>query len=333
MKVFRAGILAALLVSIFLQIAGAADTDSQPKITFELRDGSRVMGTSVEDHFKFHSALLGDLKLLIKDIRSVECVSTNMAKLTTANGDALTVAFLESRFKIKTGFGKVELAADQVKRISVVNLSGVAAHDRLVLFWSGDGDTKRNVGTDPDTAASLDADGPVMVHNNPALVSMQETRQLTIEAWVRPRSIPNEFPVLLSKGGNQPPNAYGGYEIYLDCSGNHDLSFVSSDYDFSTYGGWINQHLGEWIHVAFTIDDRSKAACYYINGMPTNDGRKNGVTYDLNFATSNNLYIGSPDPASHPNRTRFDGEMRDVALYNRVLTAEEIRADFESKKP
>ncbi|HTB83244.1 MAG TPA: LamG domain-containing protein [Candidatus Sulfotelmatobacter sp.] len=333
MRILRAGILVAVLVSFFFQTAGAADTNPPPKLTFELRDGSRVAGTSVEGNFKFHSELLGDLKLAVKDIRSVECVSTNTAKLTTANSDVLTVAFLDARFKILTGFGKVELPADSVKRISVANLPVTTAQGGLVLFWSGNGDTKKNVGTDPDTVPSLNTDGPVMVRNNPALVSMQETRQLTFEAWIRPNSIPHEFPVLLCKGGNQPPKAYGGYELMLNQNADHDLSFISSSYDFATDGGWVNQHLGEWIHVAFTIDDKSKEAGFYVNGVPTNDGRNHGLSDDLNFDTSNNLYIGSPDPASHPNRARFDGDMRNVTLYNRVLTADEIRIDFETRKP
>jgi len=60
-------------------------------------------------NFKFHSALLGDLNLAVKDINSVECVSSNSAKLTTAKGDTLTVWFVNSEFGVKTGFGKVEL--------------------------------------------------------------------------------------------------------------------------------------------------------------------------------------------------------------------------------
>jgi hypothetical protein len=87
--------LCCVLVSVFCSgsLAGAfaADTNSPPRLTVELRDGSRVVGTCVEKFFKFHSALLGELKLEVQNIRSVECVSTNSAKLSTATGDSLTV--------------------------------------------------------------------------------------------------------------------------------------------------------------------------------------------------------------------------------------------------
>ena len=54
-----------------------------------------------------------------------------------------------------------------------------------------------------------------------------------------------------------------------------------------------------------------------------------GTRNDLNFDLQNNLYIGAPDPASNANRSRFDGEMRNLLLFNRALTAAEIREDYE----
>src|SRR5664279_5611803 len=81
-------------------IANPADTNPPPRLTVELRDGSRVVGDSVEKSFRFHSALLGGIKLDVKDIRSVEWGSTNSAKLTTVNGDTLTVSLLGSGLEI-----------------------------------------------------------------------------------------------------------------------------------------------------------------------------------------------------------------------------------------
>lgn len=79
-------------------------------------------------------------------------------------------------------------------------------------------------------------------------------------------------------------------------------------------GRWVNHHLGEWIHVAFTLDDNAKTAKFYVNGQPTNDEYDYGTfftaTTPLNFDLTNNLYVGMSDPASNPNRTTFDGAMR-----------------------
>lgn len=110
---------------LFTVAVSAADTNPPPRLTVELRDGSRVVGESVDKHFKFRSALLGDLKLAVKDIRTVECTATNSAKLTTVNGDTLTVAFLDAEIPLKTSFGKVELAANSIRKINISYSDGI----------------------------------------------------------------------------------------------------------------------------------------------------------------------------------------------------------------
>ncbi|HZF00676.1 MAG TPA: LamG domain-containing protein [Methylomirabilota bacterium] len=176
----------------------------------------------------------------------------------------------------------------------------------------------------------------IIVSNSPSLASMQQTHQLTFTVWIKPNSIPSEFPVLLSKGGNQSPGAYGGYEFLLNANGDNDLLFVSGGTEIVTHnanGRWINNHLGEWIHVAFTIDDQTKIAQFYINGQPTNDAFNEGTSDDINFDVPNNLYIGVPDPASNANRSKFDGTMQNLMLFNRALTAEEIQKIYQSTNP
>ena len=318
--------LKALCISAFIfqaaifTAACAADTNSPPRLTVELQDGSRLVGVSVGKIFEFQSALLGKIKLAVKDIRSVECVSTNSAKVTTANGDSLSVSFVNPQFAMKTGFGKVDLQVSSVRKISVAAARTGGVQEGLVMSWFVAGEKK---------------DGDIVVPSNPDLVSMQQTRQLTIEMWIKPNSIPNSmpyhFPVLLSKGGNNPGGAYGGYELMLNAVGDNDLVFESGGCEIMTSGAngrWINNHIGEWIHVAFTMDDRTKTAKFYANGKATNDAYSNGTRNDLNFDLPNSLYLGVPDPAANANRARFDGEMRDVKLFNRALSADEIHADF-----
>jgi hypothetical protein len=176
----------------------------------------------------------------------------------------------------------------------------------------------------------------VVVSDSPSLVSMQKTRQLTFAAWIKPNSIPREFPVILSKGGNQHPGAYGGYELLLNSNGDNDLVFESGNCEIFTReanGRWINNHLGEWIHVAFVIDAKTKTAKFYVNGQPTNDEYNSGTYDNINFDLPNDLYIGAPDPASNANRTNFDGAIRELMLFNRALSAKEIREMYLLTKP
>jgi hypothetical protein len=102
-----------------IAVVRAADTNLAPRLTIELRDGSKVVGTCADADIKFRSTLLGEIKLNIKDIRSMECTSTNSAKLITADGNTLIVWFLDSQIAVKTSFGEVALAVDSIRKFSV----------------------------------------------------------------------------------------------------------------------------------------------------------------------------------------------------------------------
>jgi len=176
----------------------------------------------------------------------------------------------------------------------------------------------------------------IAVSNSPSLVSMQDTHQLTLALWIKPNSIPSEFPVLISKGGNEQPGAYGGYELTLNANGGNDILFLSGGYYADTSaanGSLINNHLGEWIHVAFTIDTASQVAQFYVNGRAVTNFSSIGNISDVNFNVPNNLYIGTPDPAANANRSSFDGDMSQIMVFNRALSSGEIQKIFSSTKP
>jgi hypothetical protein len=173
----------------------------------------------------------------------------------------------------------------------------------------------------------------VFVPNSPSLVSMQQTRQFTFAAWIKPRSIPSEFPVILAKGGNWPPDAYGGYEITLNANGDNDLVFTSGQCVLTTFqanGQWINGHLNEWIHIAFTLDAATGTARFYVNGEETGDAFDYGTDrMNINFDVPNDLYIGVPDPGMHPNRAGYDGLIDELMVWNRALTPTEIQKVYQ----
>jgi len=176
----------------------------------------------------------------------------------------------------------------------------------------------------------------VVVQNSPSLVSMQDTHQLTLAIWIKPTSIRSEFPVLISKGGNEQPGAYGGYELILNASGDSDILFDSGSFMALTSGAngsLVNNHLGEWIHIAFTIDTVAQTAQFYVNGQAFAGTSTLGNFLDVNFNLPNNLYLGVPDPAANGNRASFDGDMRQILIYNQVLSPDEIQKIFTTTKP
>lgn len=150
-----------IIATIGISLAGyatAADTNPPPRLTLELRDGSRVVGTSAEKHFAFQSALLGEIKLTVKDIRTIDCTSTNLAKLTTTDGDVLSVGFVNSKLHINTAFGKVELPVASIRNLKISSMAQSVIFN--IDFGPGKGNTKQvgpaAVGNDGDFWNSVD---------------------------------------------------------------------------------------------------------------------------------------------------------------------------------
>jgi hypothetical protein len=98
-------------------------------------------------------------------------------------------------------------------------------------------------------------------------------------------------------------------------------------------GSLINNHLGEWIHIAFTIDTVAQTAQFYVNGQAVTNFSSIGSISDVNFDVPNNLYIGVPDPSANGNRASFDGDMGQIMIFNRTLSPDEITKIFSSNSP
>src|ERR1035438_7652131 len=70
----------------------ATNSPAELRLTVELQDGSRVVGKGGDENLLFKSDVLGEMKLPLAKIRSIECQPrTNSIKLTAANGDTLAV--------------------------------------------------------------------------------------------------------------------------------------------------------------------------------------------------------------------------------------------------
>jgi hypothetical protein len=134
--------------------------------------------------------------------------------------------------------------------LAVAAFAGAPVRNGLVLYFPTPNARVRDASNSKNNAEAQ----ALVVSNSISLTSMQQTHQLTYCVWINPASIPGEFPDLLSKGGNSQPGAYGGYEFSLNANGDHDVLFFSGLFQSHAETTFINTNLGQWIHVAFTID-------------------------------------------------------------------------------
>ena len=140
MKRLALGILgSALLICPQANAAAPATLPARPRLTLDLRDGSRLIGTSVDESFSFSSEVLGEIKLPLARIRSIELpANSNSAKVMTSNGDSLATQFTTKEIRLETAFANFRVPVDLVKRIGI-NSSNKAVRNRpgLVALWSG----------------------------------------------------------------------------------------------------------------------------------------------------------------------------------------------------
>jgi len=124
------GVLCAMAFCIHqAQVASASTNASGVQLTIELRDGSHVVGKSVEDTLSFHSATLGEAKLPWSGIRSIEYAGTNTsaARLTAAAGDAFAVTLAGDALRVETGFGQTEMPVKLIRSVKVGPSAGAHA--------------------------------------------------------------------------------------------------------------------------------------------------------------------------------------------------------------
>jgi len=334
--------LLGLLTFVFFSQVVLAGPAGSFQLTVELRDGSRVIGTSKDDRLAFDSATLGELKLPLEKIRSVEATGkTNQVRLTTALGDTLVVAFLSEDIRVKTTYGVVSLPVGLVKNLRVTTIGGVGRpRDGLIALWSAEGDAVDSVGGNNGFLRNVSFTEGVAgraflfapdnyPYNTRCGVEIPDrpvfalTKSMTIECWIRPRG--NGY-MIFFRGDHRP--GVDPYQLSLD--GQQNLSFgVCSGDNNHIASVKTPVDLGAWIHVAAVLDDNTGTLSLYTNGVlaaqTTTDIRPFGT---LQPDQSPGVGIGNVNDGG--NNFPFIGEIDEVGLYDRALSESEINAIYQA---
>ena len=158
-------------------------------------------------------------------------------------------------------------------------------------------------GPSNDGAAEFDGQGGhVSVPDAPAL----NPKQFSIEAWVNYQDHPGLIQQAIVKVGN-----------YI-------LWYLGGEIRFSTYNSvsppTAALPVGVWTHVVATFDGNNTARLYF-NGRLVDGPKVTGAFQ----STGEPLEIGS---SLYPGYTTWKGGIDEVALYDKVLTPEQIQAHY-----
>lgn len=141
----------------------------------------------------------------------------------------------------------------------------------------------------------------VNVANN----SVLQVSNFTIAAWVKRDVLDNSFREIVRKG----------VDYFLLINNENELALGIENADFAN--GYALSGTGNWEHVAATFDNSTRAIKIYLNGNLVHS-----LTAQLTLSVGTDpLRIG----ATEVDTQFFDGQIDEVRIYNRVLSAAEVQ--------
>lgn len=327
-----------LLLIFALNCAVACAGNATNRVNVELSDGSRIVGQSVKNKITFHSALLGDFKIDVSNIRDVNRVATNSLTLRTAAGDTMTVSFVDPEFAIQTSFGNLKLPVSSIRRLTVAGSAFETRLSGLVSFWQGGDLGRDSVGTNDahwiDISYADSPAGQVFSLNGsstwatiPASPSLDVGRDsgFTVSVWIKPFNVTSFRPIVEWNDGTDV-----GVHLWLghlprqngELFANVIEAGGTSHQIFSDEGAVVP---GEFQNVALTYDKAGGLAELFVNGEVV--ARQDIGSFRAK--TGYDLLI-SRRPGDHPGdwtyNSFFSGLMDNIAVYNRALSADEIKS-------
>jgi hypothetical protein len=144
---------------------------------------------------------------------------------------------------------------------------------------------------------------------------------LSIDAWIRPRGDGN---VVFTRGDNRP--GYDPYTISMD--GHHTVVFqICSDSGENVDVRANDIPYGEWTHVAGTLDGDTGMLRLYTNGMLAAE-KETSIRPIGELIGDRSPGVGIGNVNDGFNNFPFVGDIDEVALYNRALSAKEVGAIY-----
>lgn len=140
--------------------------------------------------------------------------------------------------------------------------------------------------------------------------SLHQTNSITMSAWINPTST-------TSLGNIMSKNSNSGYRFRIDSTANAVWWYVSGN---ALQGGQCPN--GSWSHCL--VSGNSSGLKIYVNG---NLVASNAVAFTPTTASAGNLLIGTVGGSEY-----FNGKISQALVYNRELSASEVRQNFEATK-
>jgi len=189
-------------------------------------------------------------------------------------------------------------------------------------------------------ALKFEGDDYVTMGGHDSLNSPHKTNDLTIEVWVYFTGDPSNTGIVSRYYGTSPGSpkseSVWGLNVYHYLKFNFRVGQEDDTNNYMNFTGNVSPQTGTWYHLVATYDGD---ASVYENGIMYVNSEKDaswnssydGNTKSLQIYTSNQpLEVGR-----YSNRDNYylEGIVDEVAIYNRALTADEIKQHYKMGRP
>ena len=213
----------------------------------------------------------------------------------------------------------------------------------LVGYWSFDGQNTTSTGTRDMSsndnwgelkngvgvaggivgqALYFDGDDYVSVAHNSSLIF--GTGDFTIEAWIKGTDTAESYNRIVDKSDDELGT--GGYIFYIRKS--DGALRLGLDDTYVSPATPIDVQDGHWHHVV-VVADRSGNAEFYVDGILDDAVDITGES-SFDIDSTEPLYISKSKWAADP--MYFDGNIDEVRIYNRALSAEEVMKHYKQTR-
>ncbi len=334
---------ASALVAVAVDDAPPKDTSL--RLELDLVDGSRVIGTPAIKSVRLVSAI-GKLEVPIGTLRSVQFKpDRETVTVRLVNNDQFSGVLELSVIQLQTIFGSVIVPLNQCR--SLACWSGRSDAD-LVLHYTFDEDAEKiqdrsGLGHDgvwvgaplyeagvQGQAARFRSKDTYLVAASPAL-NMNDWRAMTVSLWVKAAGhttyghVINRGPLTTDQLGAFDLGIGQGYKKGIFAVQNHSAKPCPT-----VVAGSDNLPLNRWCHLAGTYD--GEMLRYYVDGKLEQETRLATTPTPIRESPDTKLVIGNMSrlPFINWSDMFFNGAVDEVRIYKRALSAEEVRALYET---
>lgn len=171
----------------------------------------------------------------------------------------------------------------------------------------------------------FDGENDYIVVSDPASGVLDPTSEYSLSTWLK-YTVTTGYGFIISKSNG---GLGGGYELFRK-TGSGAIRFSSCDAAGSCSGGYfdiftpLSYNDGNWHHIAATAETNSTAKIY-VDGVLVEES---GTVTQNNIANAFNLFIGA---RSTGGSAPFNGLIDDVRVYNRALSASEVKQIYSNR--